>query len=219
MRGILRELIYPATIKTFPGLVGQLEKISKRMLLQEIIVNANKNIPELKDRATLYQWVQDNFISNERMDYLEFGVWKGTSIKNWMQLNTRKESRFFGFDTFTGLPEDWGKHEAGTFDVDGSIPRIDDNRVTFVKGLFQDTLPQFLASYTPIQPLVVHIDSDLYSSALYCLTKLDHHLSSGSILIFDEFLDPLHEFSAFYDYTRSYYRRWEVLARCSGYYC
>lgn len=151
------------------------------------------------------------------IDYLEFGVYQGRTIEMWTQLNSHPESRFFGFDTFTGLPEDYQKnHPKGDFNVAGQPPTINDHRVKFVKGLFQEALPNFLNNFskTKDSTLIVHLDADLYSSTLYCLTKLDF-LLDDSFLIFDEFGDLEHEFAAFYDYIRSYYRDYILLYRHS----
>ena len=42
-------------------------------------------------------------------------------------------------------PEVWrGAADLDTFDVKGSLPDIDDERLEFVKGWFDDTLPKFL---------------------------------------------------------------------------
>lgn len=57
----------------------------------------------------------------------------------------------------------------------------------------------------------MHIDCDLYSSALFSLTTLDRFLVPGSIVLFDEFRDLENEFAAFLDYTRAFYRSWEAL--------
>jgi len=38
------------------------------------------------------------------------------------------------------------------FDVGGKVPCIDDDRVSFVKGLFQDTLDEFLVKFRPGLP-------------------------------------------------------------------
>ena len=74
--------------------------------------------------------------------------------------------------------------------------------------------------------MVLNIDSDLYSSALYALTSMHPLLRSGDYVYFDEFFDPLNEFSAFNDYIRSYNTKaWFVpVARaydgcCSGSKC
>ena len=148
------------------------------------------------------------------IDYFEFGVHRGHSLLHWAARNQDPDSRFVGFDTFTGLPEHWNTfYPKGHFDTGGQVPRTDDPRVSFVAGLFQDTLPGFLARHAPAKrPLLVHIDCDLYASTLYCLTKLDPLLAPGSILIFDEFGDVLHEFRAYADYLASYRRNGRIIA-------
>ncbi|MBK6815843.1 MAG: hypothetical protein IPG82_10420 [Saprospiraceae bacterium] len=52
--------------------------------------------------------------------------------------------KFYGFDTFEGLPERWGHLAAGSMTAHGNVPAIQDGRAGFIKGLFQDTLPGFL---------------------------------------------------------------------------
>ena len=36
-----------------------------------------------------------------------FGVWQGETFRKWLTLNGDPGSRFVGFDSFEGLPEDW----------------------------------------------------------------------------------------------------------------
>jgi hypothetical protein len=147
------------------------------------------------------------------VQYLEFGVWQGESLRYWTRLNSHPESRFFGFDTFEGLPEDWvAGHPRGTFDVGGDFPAIDDARARFIKGLFQDTLETFLATFQRGPQLVLHVDCDLYSSTLYVLATLDRVLQPGDLIIFDDFHSLTHEFAAFQDYERAFYRRWRPVA-------
>lgn len=149
-------------------------------------------------------------------DYFEAGVMFGDSIREWCRLSPHPQSRFFGFDTFTGLPEAWQtglkKFNPGTFSSDGQLPRLDDPRVKFVKGLFQDTLPGFLATYRRQDRLVVHCDADLYTSTLYWLCSLNPVLQPGDIVIFDDFSVATHDFRAFLDYTGSFRRSFKLLA-------
>jgi hypothetical protein len=136
-------------------------------------------------------------------------------------LNTCPESRFVGFDTFRGLPETWHKGaevmKAGTFDTGGQVPQIDDSRVSFVAGLFQDTLPGFLKDFSPSGAVVLHNDSDLYSATLYTLALCNPVLPAGSIIIFDEFQCILHEYRAFEDWTAAFLRKFEVLGVTTNY--
>ena len=72
----------------------------------------------------MYGYLQQTVLKDAPIDYLEFGVADGASLRSWCALNQRPESRFFGFDTFTGLPEDWAAdHPKGTFNRDGIPPR------------------------------------------------------------------------------------------------
>ncbi len=80
-------------------------------------------------------------------------------------------------------------------------------------GKVENAVPLMHANFKTDNPIIVHLDCDLYSSALYCLTKLDTALPPGTILIFDEFGDVQHEFRAVHDYLSSYRR--EVSVLCS----
>lgn len=175
--------------------------------------NRTENI--FSDRFKLFEYINSKVIINESIDYLEFGVFKGASIIKWAELNKNGDSKFFGFDSFLGLPEVWDTIKdpkiSGTFDTKGQVPETTDKRIQFIKGYFQDSLPGFLKNFNAKNRLLVHLDADLYSSTLYCLTMLDGFLPKGTILIFDEFYSASHEFQAFYDYSRSYGRKVQVL--------
>ena len=159
------------------------------------------------------------------ISYLEFGVWKGVSLGAWVTINMNPNSRFYGFDSFEGLPEDWvhdfGKTRKEIFDLKGIAPTIADARVTLVKGWFQQTLRKFLADTKLSHPLVVHIDSDLHTSTHYVLSTLDPLLEAGDIIMFDEYASPAHEYFAWEQHKRAFMRdakciamadRWEQAA-------
>ncbi len=170
--------------------------------------------PVFSYREELYSYVNQVFFDGGRrsMDFLEFGVFEGQSLKTWSNLNRDSETRYWGFDSFEGLPEDWRPGtRRGSFSTSGQVPNIDDPRVGFVVGWFQETLLPFLTEYRPRNPIVVHHDSDLYSSTLYCLTTMDSFLPSGTILIFDDFSDSLHQYRAFMDYCSAYRKAFNVI--------
>ncbi|WP_408898101.1 TylF/MycF/NovP-related O-methyltransferase [Nocardioides sp. R1-1] len=178
--------------------------------------------PAFAERTEMYDHVHAQLIGDAPIDYLEFGVFQGESIRHWSSLNKNPESRFYGFDSFEGLPEDWkrfdGQMVKSHFDVDGALPDIDDDRVSFVPGWFQHTLDSFLEKFEPQGQLVLHVDSDLYSSALYVLTRLDALLVPGTIVIFDEFSSVLNEFQALDNYCSAYMREYDVLASAWHYF-
>src|SRR5262249_40083310 len=135
------------------------------------------------------------------------GVWQGESIQHWAKINPHPDSRFYGFDSFEGLPEDWGVMPKGAYSVGGTAPSITDSRVSFIKGWFQDTLRSFLQTFEPHGRVVVNNDSDLYSSTIYCLIQIDHLLEAGSLIIFDEFGCPQDEFRALNDYVSACHKK------------
>jgi O-methyltransferase len=173
---------------------------------------------DYKKRFILYQDIFENFgLINKPFDYIEFGVAAGHSFRWWISQATHNDCRFFGFDTFEGLPEAWGTFSRN--DMAASVPVIDDARVKFFKGLFQDTVPDFLngVDHKEGRLKIIHLDADLFSSTLYALTSLAPFLRKGDILIFDEFNVPNHEFLAFRIFTESYYIKTRLLGAVNNY--
>lgn len=164
----------------------------------------------------------DFLFKEERLDgpitYMEFGVAAGKSFKWWVERNQHPQSTFDGFDTFTGLPEAWNVFKAGAMSTGGNFPEINDNRATFHKGLFQETLPGHLKTVNPDARKVFHMDADLYSSTLYVLTSVAPFLKKGDIILFDEFTVPTHEFLAFTEFLAAYYIKVELIAAQNNYY-
>jgi O-methyltransferase len=175
----------------------------------------SQGVEKFDDRNQLYTAMNQR-LGNSAIAYLEFGVWKGETLAAWTKLNTNEASRFYGFDSFEGLPEDWGHAfgttRKGTFGTDGVMPTVADNRVTFVKGWFQHTLRNFLADTPLIHPIVLHNDSDLHSSTQYTLSMLDPFLQAGDIVIFDEYEAAAHEYLAWQQYQRAFMREAKCIA-------
>src|SRR5579863_8901881 len=105
-----------------------------------------RNGKDGKGRDWLYRLVMEQeALDQQPINYLEFGVYRGDSLRLWVAGISHPDSRFIGFDTFTGLPERWRPTEpAGHFNANGAIPDIKDPRCSFEVGLFQDTLPTFV---------------------------------------------------------------------------
>lgn len=154
------------------------------------------------DRWDLYQYTINQYaLEHEPITYLEFGVYQGDSLEWWIKHNYHPESTFVGFDTFEGLPEDWREGWAtGHFSTAGVIPEISDPRCSIIKGMFQETLQNWLTGRQWSSRLICMMDADLYSSTLYPLILLGPLLKAGDILIFDEFRDARNEFRAFTDW-------------------
>lgn len=169
-------------------------------------------------RYGLYEWVIQQESLTEPIDYFEFGVAGGHSFRWWLQKNQHPSSKFYGFDTFDGLPENWGLFKKGSFSNQNQLPSIDDERGKFYKGLFQQTLPTFLANYQNQQRKVVMLDADLYSATLYVLTTLHPYLKKGDIVLFDEFVVPTHEFKAYLNYIETYYSKLQPIGAANNYY-
>lgn len=199
----------------FPRPVPVLEKINWNARANAWRA-ANAQTPVFADRLSLYDHL-GTLVGGNPVDYLEFGVFRGESLKHWVGLNTNPESRFFGFDTFTGLPEKWLEFEAGAFDTGGAPPNIADPRVSFVSGIFQNTLYGFLNRFTPRSQMVIHVDSDLFSSALFVLCAMDRIIRPGTIILFDEFASLMDEFRAWHEYLLAFRRSATVLGRAASF--
>ncbi|MHC4888425.1 MAG: TylF/MycF/NovP-related O-methyltransferase, partial [Planctomycetota bacterium] len=117
-------------------------------------------------------------------DYLEFGVYIGTSL--WCMFRVISELRFdrvrfFGFDSFEGYPDEAltndGPWKPKQDNCDIKLTRkfltekgVDWNRVFLVKGWFSDTLSEEVVERHNISKAsIINIDCDLYSSALQAL--------------------------------------------------
>jgi predicted O-methyltransferase YrrM len=142
---------------------------------------------------------------------LEFGVATGTTLAIIADA-VAGDRTVVGFDVFTGLPETWRTgFPAGEFaqeppDIPGA---------TVVAGLFEDTLPAFLAQTD--EPIAfLHVDCDLYSSTKTVLDLTADRLVPDAVLIFDEFFNypgwQQHEFRAWTECVQESGRTFEYLA-------
>lgn len=163
----------------------------------------------LRDRYRLFDRIIAQ-VADERVLYLEFGVWRGEATRYWSARLRHPAARLHGFDSFTGLPEHWNERNGeGGFSTGGRAPLVDDPRVEFFTGWFEQTLPAYRLA--PHDRLVVNIDADLYSSAKTVLTALRDAIVPGTYLYFDEFTDRMHEMRAFDEYLAATGQRFALV--------
>ncbi len=145
-----------------------------------------------------------SILNPEYKHVLEFGVHEGRTIKI-MREELGDSYKFFGFDSFMGLPEDWEGTDLrkGHFSTEGVTPNIDG--VEVFAGWFEDTIPKYLEVADTIG--LLHIDCDLYSSTKTVFKYLHEYIKKGTIIVFDEWIYNYnescsdHEQKAFYEYV------------------
>ncbi len=133
--------------------------------------------------------------------YLEFGVKHGASIEYWSKALKNKKSLLHGFDSFEGLPESWDDtlYVKGHLSTGGIVPKIDDGRVSFFKGWFDEVLPTYDMP-GDYDNLVLMLDADLYSSTSYVLNHFKYKIRKGVYIFFDDMNRPDHEPKAFKEF-------------------
>lgn len=139
-------------------------------------------------------------------DYFEFGVFQGRSLATAYKIHSQMDTaarHFYAFDSFSGLPhlsaddtlEDYSVFHEGQFAVsmadvarnlvNNGVPEAD---VTLVEGFYDTSLtdPATLNAVGDAKAALVHIDCDLYSSAVPCLRFIEPRMVDGAILMFDD---------------------------------
>ena len=170
----------------FRGDRHSFDEVMKSSLRDHPTLRSMKWVSELPVLPKLYfnRWAFfDNVIELSEKDrpFYEFGVFTGEAFRHL--IITYKKG--FGFDTFSGLPEDWREEKAGSYSSAGNIPDILGGE--FIAGKFEDTLPVFFSEPRPLASMI-NFDADLYSSTICALNNSKAVIDSHTILVFDEFI-------------------------------
>ena len=164
----------------------ELQKLSYKKAAEYALNNFN-NASYFPNKSQLYQYIQSEVVSRTNTEHIhaEFGVFKGQSINYFADCN--HELRWYGFDSFEGLPEDWsgnGKMKEH-FTTAGELPKVRQN-VTLIAGLFEITLPQWVSAQN--KPFAfLHLDADLYSSTKQVLDIASSYIDENTLFLFDEY--------------------------------
>tara|TARA_Y100001968_G_scaffold307221_2_gene324834 strand:- start:19343 stop:20116 length:774 start_codon:yes stop_codon:yes gene_type:complete len=132
--------------------------------------------------------------------FFEFGCHSGRTFSS--AINTANyfgisNYEFYAFDSFKGLPitnsSDDGIFKAGTFYTsEDKFKKIIKDKTYFdmpktniIKGFYSDSLTLELQNKLP-KAGIIHIDVDLYSSAIEVLRFIKPLLVAGSLILFDD---------------------------------
>jgi O-methyltransferase len=150
-------------------------------------------------------------------DIVEFGVaLGGSAIVLASHANSNK--RFYGLDVFDMIPEPssekddakskaryeiiksgqseglggapyYGYRKDLLEDVKASFAKhglaVDGDRIQLHKGLFHDTFPAIGVD----EVALAHVDCDWYDPVAYCLAQLSNRMSSGGLIVIDDYND------------------------------
>lgn len=172
-------------------------------LMRYRIGHGRRLVPEEAFGATVQHFARDLLNRGEPLgDYLEFGVYNGTSLAEAQEVLTglgQNYVRFIGFDSFEGLPQEAATEHGSTWtpgalrcDIEFaeeflSSRGVDWSRTFLVKGWFSETLTDEVRQRLAIdRASLVMIDCDLYSSALEALRFLRPVLADEAVLFFDD---------------------------------
>lgn len=210
LRGLLRDFGRPAGQYDYEQVAYLLAAAASAGYMTEHMANARN----LVHRDALLDFALSHATINGLV--LEFGVYTGNSLR---RIAAQSPGTVHGFDSFEGLPEDWTHFQKkGRFSLRGELPDVGAANIVLHKGWFTDTLPSFLVQ-NPGPVRFAHIDCDLYSSAKTVLDGLAPRLATGTIILFDEYLNypgwERHEHRAFQEMISRVGRGYEYLGFAS----
>jgi hypothetical protein len=164
-----------------------------------LLVQPSELQPKFRKAA---EFLINSIGTNNIGDYLEFGVFRGTSLNCMYQTAVElklDKVRLFGFDSFKGLPA------IAAIDIENELQpgdfactlesaqkrltrnRIDWKRTFLVKGWYADILTDKLIEGHAIKKAsIIMIDCDLYSSAKESLKFCGPLIKDQSIIFFDD---------------------------------
>lgn len=179
---------------------------------------------KLKRRFVEYVKVLQKLKGNEVGDYLEFGVFNGSSLAS-MHGAAKEQGlsvRLFGFDAFEGLPaesenEDDGVWKKGFYScsfeqLTECLKRkdIEPSGITWVKGWYNETLtPATREKYHFNNLGIVFVDCDTYSSSKAVLDFIAPLIQKPAIICLDDWrlynldLKGMGEYKSFNEFLES----------------
>jgi O-methyltransferase len=188
------------------------EILSKLSLLQNLAsFFISKTNPAIIHNIEKYIAIQKivflNSSEHQMGDYLEFGVYTGSSfchaircVKECEVFNPKQKlTNFFGFDSFEGFGE-LEENDKHPFYIDQNFctnfnkvkKRVDKtigkwSKSTLIKGFFDDTLLVDPKEYGISKARIVFIDSDTYTSSKSAFDFIKDIVKPGTHIILDDY--------------------------------
>jgi O-methyltransferase len=182
-----------------------IRSLVERERLAARVGQRHRAVPEAAYRALLRRGLQELVALSDGKpvgDYLEFGVYNGTSL-----VSAYRETealglgglRLFGFDSFQGLPvaaatDDNATWKPGDWCADLPFTEavlaaegVDRNRVVLIPGWFSDTLKAATSrAYGIATAAVIMVDCDIYTSAREALDFCTPLIGDRALVLFDD---------------------------------
>lgn len=148
-------------------------------------------------------------------DIAEFGVRNGLTLTHIIKA-THGQRKYWGFDSFKGMPSSKYRtsYTKGTLRTP-KIPKFNTNNVTIVKGWFSKSLRSHKKYFDKLA--MIHIDCDIYESAVLVLNYCHSFIQEGTIIQFDEIhgsrkANPMmHEYRAWQEYIHKFNIEYDVV--------
>lgn len=175
-----------------------------RNLLKKFVLTYDER--QLLDTRPQYPLLKTacDFVNHNEIegDVFEFGCHTGKTFNELQRLTPGR--RHFAFDSFEGLPDKesstggppprepheyepshWGK---GAFSTDlESFRRAVGDAAIVVDGWYHETLDEKCKVTHELNMVaLVHIDCDLYESAIRCLDFITDLVQDGTVIVFDD---------------------------------
>jgi O-methyltransferase len=187
------------------GLLDSARRLKQRLTRYHPTMEFKPADPRLlTSTLRCFQWLLENNLA-EGSDYLEFGIFRGFNLWYSQSLARAfgvKDMRFFGFDSFFGIPPVNGIDAGGAFregdfsaykdDVHAALTRfgVDWNNTFLIEGFFENSLNQAtIKQYALRRSSFCVVDCDLYSSTVTVLNFIAPLLGDPCLLYFDDWAD------------------------------
>ena len=117
----------------------------------------------------------------------EFGVAYGDLTKTFLKMPYIGSCvEWHGFDTFFGLPNEWGDLPKGAFSTNGKPPKLKSKLIKWHIGRIESTCEEISKLQNLNKNFVVIFDFDLYSASKVAWDAIVNYLKPGDIIYFDE---------------------------------